>query len=33
MGGGARAMRAAGEDALLDQPFATRFDIEDWEWQ
>lgn len=29
----AKAMRAAGEDALLDHPVATRFDAEDWEWE
>ena len=28
----ARRMRAAGDDALLDQPTATRFDEEEWKW-
>lgn len=29
----AKAMHAAGDDALLDAPTVTRFDIEDWEWR
>jgi antitoxin MazE len=28
----ARAMRDRGDDALLDEPTATRFDREEWEW-
>ena len=28
----ARAMRDGGNDALLDEPTATRFDREEWEW-
>ena len=29
----ARAMSAAGHDDLLDEPSATRFDREEWEWR
>jgi antitoxin MazE len=29
----AKAMHAAGEDALLDAPTSTRFDREEWEWR
>jgi antitoxin MazE len=29
----AKAMHAAGHDALLDAPTATRFDREDWKWR
>jgi antitoxin MazE len=29
----AKAMHAAGDDALLDAPTATRFDREEWEWR
>ena len=29
----ARAMSKSGHDLLLDQPTATRFDREEWEWQ
>ena len=29
----ARAMRARGDDGLLDEPTATRFDREEWEWK
>ena len=28
----ARAMRARGEDALLDAPTSTRFDQDEWTW-
>ena len=28
----ARAMSEHGHDALLDEPTATRFDREEWEW-
>jgi antitoxin MazE len=28
----ARAMRAAGDDELLDEPTATEFDRDDWQW-
>ena len=28
----ARAMRDRADDALLDEPTATRFDREEWEW-
>ena len=28
----ARAMRAAGDDALLDSPLSTAFDDREWEW-
>ena len=28
----ARAMRAAGDDALVDLPSATAFDEQEWEW-
>ena len=28
-----RAMRAAGDDTLLDEPTPTRFDEEEWEWR
>jgi antitoxin MazE len=28
----ARAMRARNDDALLDEPTATAFDLEDWTW-
>jgi antitoxin MazE len=29
----AKAMRERGQDGLLDQPTATRFDTEGWEWR
>ncbi|PYM17656.1 MAG: AbrB/MazE/SpoVT family DNA-binding domain-containing protein [Candidatus Rokuibacteriota bacterium] len=29
----ARAMSAAGDDGMLDDPTATRFDREEWEWR
>jgi antitoxin MazE len=29
----ARAMSEAGDDALLDEPTATRFDREEWDWR
>jgi antitoxin MazE len=29
----ARAMRDQGHDELLDEPTATRFDREEWEWK
>ncbi len=29
----ARAMHAAGDDALLDAASATRFDRDEWEWR
>jgi hypothetical protein len=29
----ARAMSRQGHDHLLDEPTATRFDQEQWEWQ
>jgi antitoxin MazE len=29
----ARAMRERDHDALLDEPIATRFDREEWEWR
>lgn len=29
----AKAMHAAGDDVLLDNPTATRFDREEWEWR
>ena len=29
----AQAMRARGEDRLLDEPTPTRFDEESWQWQ
>ena len=29
----ARAMSAAGHDAMLDDTTATRFDREEWEWR
>jgi len=29
----AKAMHAAGDDAVLDTPTATRFDREEWEWR
>jgi len=29
----AKAMHAAGDDAVLDTPAATRFDREEWEWR
>ena len=29
----ARAMRERAHDALLDEPTATRFDREEWEWK
>jgi antitoxin MazE len=29
----AKAMHAAGDDALLDAPTSTRFDREEWEWR
>jgi antitoxin MazE len=29
----AAAAQAAGDDALLDGPGATRFDAEEWEWR
>ncbi len=29
----ARAMRDRGHDALLDEPTASRFDREEWEWK
>jgi antitoxin MazE len=29
----ARAMAAAAHDDLLDEPSATRFDREEWEWR
>ena len=29
----ARAMREQAHDALLDEPTATRFDREEWEWK
>ena len=29
----ARAMSKQGHDDLLDEPAATRFDREEWEWQ
>jgi antitoxin MazE len=29
----AKAMRAAGEDRLLDASLGTRFDDEEWEWR
>ena len=28
----ARAMRARNEDELLDEPTATKFDVEEWTW-
>jgi antitoxin MazE len=28
----AQAMRARGDDQLLDEPASTRFDFEDWTW-
>jgi antitoxin MazE len=28
----ARRMHAAGDDRLLDEPTATKFDHEDWKW-
>ena len=28
----AQAMRAAGDDALLDSPIASAFDDQEWEW-
>lgn len=28
----AQALAASGEDRLLDQPTATRFDREEWKW-
>ncbi len=28
----AQAMRARGDDGLLDDPTATSFDVEDWTW-
>ena len=29
----AEAMRARGDDELLDPPGGTRFDAEEWEWE
>lgn len=29
----AAAMRAAGEDRLLDPPTATHFDVQGWKWR
>jgi antitoxin MazE len=29
----ARAMSASGHDGMLDEPTATRFDLEEWEWR
>lgn len=29
---GARALRAAGDDELLDPPIANAFDDQEWEW-
>ena len=29
----AKAMHARGDDHLLDEPTATRFEQEDWEWR
>jgi antitoxin MazE len=29
----ARAMRERGHDGLLDEPTATRFDRQEWEWK
>jgi antitoxin MazE len=29
----ARAMSEAGHDVLVDEPTATRFDREEWEWR
>lgn len=29
----AKAMRARGDDQLLDAPTCTRFDAEDWQWR
>ena len=29
----AKAMHAAGDDALLDAPTSTRFDQDEWEWR
>lgn len=29
----AKAMRSRGHDELLDEPSATRFDHEEWEWR
>jgi antitoxin MazE len=29
----ARAMSRLGHDGLLDEPLATRFDREEWEWR
>ena len=29
----ARTMRKGAHDALLDEPTATRFDREEWEWR
>ena len=29
----AQSMRARGDDTLLDEPAATRFDREEWEWK
>jgi len=29
----ARQLRERGGDRLLDRPSATRFDVEEWEWQ
>jgi antitoxin MazE len=29
----ARRMRVRGDDRLLDQPTATKFDHEEWEWR
>jgi antitoxin MazE len=28
----AKEIRARGEDRLLDEPLATRFDLEEWAW-
>ena len=32
-GKAARAMRGRAGDAMLDEPTATRFDREEWEWK
>ena len=29
----ARRLRERGNDSLLDQPSATRFDLEEWRWR
>ena len=32
-GDAAKRMRGREEDGLLDEPVATRFDVEDWQWR